>query len=139
MRRIRFPRPLAAIAFAAAVACTGEPLALCACSRVPPHSILYGTVTDPSGAGVQGATVHLEVADADCQTARAALQGPTDGAGRYRLPIDRTGGGAVQCVRLSATAPAGSGFRNSDTTQFTIPAPEGFGTDSLRRDIALRP
>lgn len=138
MPRIRIPRPLAAIAFAAAVACSADPLVLCACSRVPPHVILHGSVTAPSGQGVAGATVHLTVGPPDCQAAAGSFDAPTDAAGKYAAPVFRTGDYAQQCLRLWALAPAGSGLRNSDTLQFLLPTPRDVSADSVRRDIALR-
>jgi hypothetical protein len=137
MPRVRIPRPFAAIAVASAVACGTDPVVLCACSMVPPHTLVYGSVTDPSGAAVQGATVHLEAGLSTCQPLSETLEVATDAAGRYRLHVVRTTG-AEQCVRLAALAPPASGWRNSDTAQFAIPPLQAIGTDSVRRDIALR-
>lgn len=138
MRRIRVPRPFAAIAVAAAVACNGDPAVLCACSVPAPYSILYGNVTDPSGHGVLGAIVHLDVGAPDCQTALQSFDAPTDATGRYRAPVSATGSYAEQCVRVFARAPAGSGFRDSDTARLTLPTPSTLPPDSVRRDLVLR-
>lgn len=138
MPRIRPGRPFAAIAIASAVACSGDPVALCACTLAPPHTVLYGRVTAPSGDGVQGATVHLDVGPPGCQTVASASSAPTDEAGRYTTGVMATGGYAEQCVRLWALAPAGSGLRDSDTLQFSLPTARNAGADSVRRDIALR-
>ncbi|HEU0302008.1 MAG TPA: carboxypeptidase-like regulatory domain-containing protein [Longimicrobium sp.] len=138
MPRIRIPRPLAAIVFAAAVACTSMPLDVCACTLPPPHTILYGNVTDPSGQGVPGATVHMEVGPPGCQTAAAVQDAPTDATGRFRLGVFRTGEYAEQCIRLTAQAPAGSGLQSSEVAQLTLATPQRLPPDSVRRDLALR-
>lgn len=139
MPRIRVPRPFAAIAVASAVACGTDPIVLCACSMPAPHTIVHGRVTAPSGQGVQGATVHLDMGPTDCQGMGGTVPAPTDAEGRYATAVLPTGNYAEQCIRLWALAPAGSGLRNSDTVQFTIPTPRTTtGADSVRRDIALR-
>lgn len=138
MRAIRIPRPFAAIAFAAAVACNADPIVLCACSMPAPYSIVYGEVKDPSGGGVEGATVHLEAGPVSCQSMGHAFGGPTGAGGRYRAPVLRTGDYPQQCVRLWALAPVGSGLRNSDTVTLTLATPGSAAADSVRRDIALR-
>jgi hypothetical protein len=121
MPAIRTRRAFAAIAIASAIACSGDPIVLCACSRVPAHTVLYGSVKAPSGEGVEGATVHLNVGPPDCQAVASASSAPTDAAGRYTAGVIATGGYAEQCVRLWALAPPGSGLRNSDTLQFSLP------------------
>lgn len=138
MPRVRLPRPLAAIAFAAAVACTSNPLDLCACSLPGPHSLVYGRVTDPAGQAVPGATVHLSVASPDCAAVGHVASGPVDAAGRFRLMVFQTGAYAEQCIRLWASPPAGSTWRGSDTTVFAMPTPIKVPADSVRRDVALR-
>lgn len=138
MPKIRIRRPFAAIAIASAIACSGDPIVLCACSQVPPHTVLHGSVKTPSGEGVDGATVHLNVGPPDCQTVASASSAPTDAAGRYAAAVIATGNYAQQCVRLWALAPAGSGLRNSDTLQLSLPTAQNAGADSVRRDIALR-
>ncbi|HYR07039.1 MAG TPA: carboxypeptidase-like regulatory domain-containing protein [Longimicrobium sp.] len=137
MPRFRLPRPFAAIAVASAVACGTDPIVLCACSIPAPYTLVYGNVTDPTGAPVPDATVRLESKLADCQTASESVQVATNAAGRYRLHVIRTGTGE-QCVRVAALAPPASGWRNSDTVQFSIPPLREIGADSVRRDIALR-
>jgi hypothetical protein len=102
MPRIRVPRPFAAIAVASAVACGTDPLVLCACSMPPPHTILHGRVTAPSGAGVQGATVHLDTGPTDCQGMGGMAPAPTDAEGRYVTAVLPTGNSAEQCIRLWA-------------------------------------
>ncbi|HEX6372089.1 MAG TPA: hypothetical protein VF006_24410 [Longimicrobium sp.] len=138
MPGLRIPRPFAAIAFASAVACSGNPLDLCACSQVPPSTLLYGYVTAPSGEGVEGATVHMSVGPEDCGSVGYSFHGPTEAGGRYRAPVLRDGDDPRQCIRLWALAPVGSGLRSSDTVQFTLPTPTAISSDSVRRDIALR-
>lgn len=138
MPKIRIPRPFAAIAFAAAVACNADPLVLCACSMPGPYSIVYGNVTAPTGQAVPGAAVRVEVGPPDCQSVAASFDGNTDATGRYRAGISRYGEFAEQCIRVFAMAPTGSGYRNSDTTQFALAAPTRAGADSVRRDVALR-
>ena len=81
--------------------------------------------------------MRLESRLADCQAASESLQVSTDATGRYRLHVIRTGTGE-QCVRVAALAPPTSGWRNSDTVQFSIPPLQQIGRDSVRRDIALR-
>jgi hypothetical protein len=137
MPRVRIPRPFAAIAVGSAVACSADPIVLCACSQVPPHTVVYGSVTDPSGEPVQGATVRMEAGVSTCEPVSETLEAATDAAGRYRLFVIRTTA-AEQCVRLAALAPAASGWRGSDTVQFAIPPLQALGSDSVRRDIALR-
>ncbi|MBW3571613.1 MAG: hypothetical protein KY467_10945 [Gemmatimonadetes bacterium] len=138
MPRIRIPRPFAAIALAAAVACNADPVVLCACSVVPPYTVVYGHVTGPAGEAVAGARVHALVGPAGCGSAADSAHAPADAAGRYRLPVFATGADAEQCVRVTALAPAGSGLRAADTVRFAVATPRGFPADSVRRDVALR-
>lgn len=138
MSRIRIPRPFAAIALAAAVACGGDPIVLCACSFPAPEVAVYGSVADPDGLPVDGATVHLTIGPPGCASVAGSVNGPADAAGRYRLSVFRTGDYAEQCIRLWALAPVGSGWRGSDTLQFNLPTPQALSADSVRRDLALR-
>lgn len=138
MSWIRIPRPFAAIAFAAVVACTSTPTALCGCSMPGPYSVLYGRVTDPAGTPVAGATVHWEAGPAGCATIAGAQNVPVDASGVYRVGVFLVGEGAEQCVRLAALPPAGSALRGSDTLQLTIPTPRALPADSVRRDLVLR-
>ncbi len=138
MPKVRIPRPFAAIAFAAAVACNADPIVLCACSMPAPHTLVYGRVTAPTGEGVVGAAVHLEVGPPDCQTAGAAFSGFSDAGGRYRAAVFDVTDGTQQCVRVWALAPVGSGYRDSDTVTITLATPVSATADSVRRDVALR-
>jgi hypothetical protein len=135
--RIRIPRPFAVIAVASAVACGTDPIVLCACSMPAPYAILYGFASGPSGQVVPGTSVSVQVGPPDCQGG-SVQSWAADEAGRYRAPIIATGDYAQQCIRLWSLAPGGSGFRNSDTVQFTLPTPRTADADSVRRDIALR-
>ncbi len=138
MPRIRIPRPFAAIAFAALVACTSTPTALCGCSMPGPYSVLYGRVTDPAGTPVAGATVHWETGPAGCATIAGSQSVPVDASGVYHVGVFPVGDGAEQCVRLAALPPAGTVLRSSDTVQITIPTPRSLPADSTRRDLVLR-
>jgi hypothetical protein len=135
MPRARLPRPFAAIAIASAVACGTDPIVLCACSRNPPHTILYGTATGPAGQVVPGTSVLVQEGPV-CGDG-SLFKGPVDEAGRYRTIVLPRGDYAQLCIRVWAIAPEGSGFRNSDTLRFTLPTP-ATATDSVRRDISLR-
>jgi hypothetical protein len=137
MARFRLPRPFAAITVASAVACGTDPIVLCACSMPAPYAILYGFATGPSGQVVPGTSVSVQVGPPDCQGG-SVQSGATDQTGRYRTFITATGDYPQQCIRVWALAPAGSGFRNSDTVQLTLPTPRTADADSVRRDIALR-
>jgi hypothetical protein len=137
MSRIRIPRPFAAIAIVSAVACSADPIVLCACSQVPPHTILYGSVTGPAGQVVPGTAVRVLVGPPDCGGGSPASV-LMDEASRYSAMIVPTGGYTQQCIRVWATAPAESGFRDSDTLRLTLPTPASAGADSVRRDVVLR-
>jgi hypothetical protein len=54
---MRIRRPFAAIAFAAVVACTSDPVALCACSEPLPYAVMHGRVSNPWGTQVPAVTV----------------------------------------------------------------------------------
>jgi hypothetical protein len=141
MPRIRVPRPFAAIAFAAAVACTSTPTALCGCSVPGPYALVYGRVTDPAGTPVAGGTVHWQMGTAGTAgcAAIAGSQGvPVDESGVYHVGVFPVGEGPEQCVRLAALPPAGSPLRGSDTVQIAIPTPRTVPSDSVRRDLVLR-
>lgn len=138
MNRIRIPRPFAAIAFAAAVACSSDPIVLCACLMPRPSVTLYGTVTDPDGLAVDGATVHVTVGPPGCGTVAASENEPTDAGGWYSFPVFGTGNYAEQCVRVWAMGPVGSSWRGSDTVRLTLPTPQTSAADSVRRDLVLR-
>jgi hypothetical protein len=137
MPRIRILRLLALAALVAACQAL-NPVDTCACSLAPPFDIVYGTVTEPGGAVVAGAAVHAHVGAPDCQSPVDSRSEQTDAAGRYRVPVTRTGGYTEQCIRLVALAPPGSGWRDSDTTRFTMPTPQSHPPDSVRYDLALR-
>lgn len=138
MPRIRISRPFAAIAFAAAVACTSNPVALCGCSMPGPYAVVYGRVTDPAGTPVAGGTVHWETGPAGCGSIAGSQDVPVDASGIYHVGVSAAGEGAEQCVRLAALPPAGSTLRSSDTVQITIPTPRTLPADSVRRDLVLR-
>jgi hypothetical protein len=135
MARIRLPRSAAAITFAATVACTANPVDVCACLRATPYFVLYGEVKTPSGAAVPGAVVDLQVSPVPCRsfTARPA---PVDASGTYRISFP---GAEEACVRMTAMAPPELGFSDSETLEFAIVMPPGVEADSLRRDFTLHP
>lgn len=136
MPRLRILRAFAVVAFVAA--CNAlNPTDTCACSRVPPHTLVYGRVTDPAGAAVPAATVRVEAGPASCQAFGLTGEVQTDAAGTYRIGVTGDNPNLDQCVRLSARPPAGSALRSSDTLQFTIAAVR-LPPDSVRRDVALR-
>jgi hypothetical protein len=138
MPRIRIPRPFAAVALLAGVACSVNPVDLCSCTLPTPYTIVYGLVTDPAGAPVAGAGVQVEVGGPGCQAMERGPETPTDAAARYRTGVTPTGSAAGMCVRLSARPPAGSPLRGSDTVQLTLPTPTTLPADSVRRDLVLR-
>ena len=86
---------------------------------------------------VPGTSVSVQVGPPDCQGG-SAQSWATDETGRYRAFISPTGDYPQQCIRVWALAPAGSGFRNSDTAQLTLPTPRTADADSERRDVSLR-
>lgn len=138
MPRLRIPRPFAAMVFAAAVACTSNPTALCGCSLPGPHSIVQGTVRDPAGAPVPGARVYWETGTAGCATIVGTQDAPVNAAGGFYFAIFAAGNGPEQCIRLAALPPAGSALRGSDTVQVTVPTPRSPPADNVRRDLVLR-
>ncbi|HEX2076742.1 MAG TPA: carboxypeptidase-like regulatory domain-containing protein [Longimicrobium sp.] len=133
----RIPRSAAAITFAAVVACTGDPVSLCAC-LTGPNIMVYGQVTDPSGAAVPGATVRLEAMPVRCEGTPHVTLPETDGTGRYRGAVFAITQWTEQCLRMTALPPAGSGLRSSETVEVTIATPQRVRGDSLRQDFTLR-
>jgi hypothetical protein len=115
-----------------------NPVSTCACDIPPPYDLVYGVVVAPGGAAVSGATVHAEVGPPGCQSTLMVENQQADAAGRYRVPVTRTGTYAEQCVRLVALAPVGSGWRASDTLRLTLATPVSHSPDSVRYDLALR-
>src|SRR5687767_15074779 len=138
MTRIRIPRSAAAITFAAVVACTGDAVTLCAC-LTGPNILVYGRVTDPSGAAVPGAIVRVEAMPVRCEGTPPHVAAPeTDGTGRYRGAVYAITEWTEQCLRMTALPPAGSGLQSSETVEVTIATPQRVQGDSLRRDFTLR-
>jgi hypothetical protein len=137
MPRIHVLRAFAVLALLAACDVL-NPVDTCACSIPAPFDVVYGTVTAPLGEPVAGATVHADVGPAGCQSTLMAEDRQTDAAGSYRLLVPQTGSYAEQCVRLVALAPAGSGWRDSDTSRLTMPTPLSHPPDSVRQNLVLR-
>lgn len=115
-----------------------NPVSSCACDIPLPFDIVYGVVLAPGGATVPAATVHADVGPPGCQSTLMVENQQADAAGRYRVPVSRTGSYAEQCVRLVALAPPGSGWRDSDTLRLTLATPVSPPPDSVRYDLALR-
>jgi hypothetical protein len=137
MRKLRFRRPLAAIAFAAAVACT-DPNGLCACDPAPPTAVVYGRVTQPDGVPAGGARVHVDLSPTGCEKWVDGRDYQTNGEGRYRASAYRLGPEGDQCARLYAEPLAGGAVRGSDTVTISIHFPDNARPDSVRVDLALR-
>ena len=137
MPRLRIPRPFAVLTAAAAVACSTTPTDVCACLRVPPHTVVYGRVTDAAGAPVPGALVRLETGPAGCQALRVEGDAQADAAGEYSTMVLRAGAQGEACVRLVAREHAPDGPRFSAPQQFTLTVPRALPADSVRRDIVI--
>lgn len=137
MPEIRIPRPFAAIAFAAAVACS-NPQGLCACDPVPPRAVVYGRVTQPDGVPAGGAQVHVELSPTGCEKWVDGRAYQADGEGRYRASAYRLGPESEQCVRVYAEPLVRSAMRGSDTATITLRFPDAGLPDSVRVDLALR-
>lgn len=139
MSRLRIPRPFAAIAFAAAVACT-TPTGVCACSPPEqPFTVLRGIVSTPAGAAVEGAMVSLQLATAACTTFETQPGNARSSAtGEYEQHLPHSPLVPQMCVRLVAQAPAGSGFQASDPVQMVLPTPTRLPPDTVRVDLVLR-
>jgi hypothetical protein len=140
MPRVRRPRRLSLLAVSAAVACTSGPTDLCGCSIPLPSALLYGRVTDAAGAPVHDARVMAEAGGPGCAPPLETLgEARTAADGSYRavltvyVRVPRPG----DCLRASATPPAGSALRGSDSVAFAT----RFGhhpLDSARVDLVLR-
>lgn len=137
MPTLRVPRPFAAVAFAAAVACTATPTGVCACLVESPHTLVYGRVTDAAGAAVANAFVRVETGPATCQGLQVRGDARTNDAGEYSTYIYRIGAQADFCVRLVARELTGTGQRLSQAQQFGVTVPGSFPADSVRRDIVI--
>lgn len=135
---MRIRRPFAAIAFAAVVACTSDPLTLCACSQVMPYTVVHGRVSNPWGTPVPGVTVYLEMGPAGCGSPVTRSYGPVEEDGQYSIEVYPVADTPELCVRLAAIPPSGYDLRGSDTLQLALPTPRTFPADSIRRDLALR-
>ncbi|HEX2076740.1 MAG TPA: hypothetical protein VHG08_03495 [Longimicrobium sp.] len=139
MPRIRIPRPFAAITFAAVVACTSNPLGLCACDPPIPTAVVYGRVTQPDGVPAGGARVHVDMSPTGCEKWVDGRDYNTDGEGRYRASLYRLGPESEQCVRVFAEPLVRSAMRGSDTVTISVHFPANARPDSVRVDLALRP
>lgn len=137
MPRLRIPRPFAAIAAAAVVACTSTPTSVCACLQVRPHNVVYGRVTDAAGAPLPDAVVRVEAGTAPCGVLQLESDAYTDAAGEYRAMVTRKGPYGDVCVRLVAWDLAPGGVRFSQPQQFTMLVPVALPPDSVRRDIVF--
>jgi Carboxypeptidase regulatory-like domain len=89
-------------------------------------SAIVGTVTDPSGAAIGGATV--TIVGADTGSSRSAR---TDDAGRFNFPQLKPGVYSVKAEaegfesRTNGSVSAGLGQRQTVTFILTLPAPKG--------------
>jgi hypothetical protein len=137
MSRIHVLRALAlALVLAACEAI--NPVDTCACSMPMPYDIVYGVVTEPGGAPVPNATVHVDVGPPTCLSAIDGGNLQANESGRFRVPVSSVGDFARVCVKLVAVAPPGSGWRDSDTTRLSMQTPVSHPPDSVQANLSLR-
>ncbi|HEX2076741.1 MAG TPA: carboxypeptidase-like regulatory domain-containing protein [Longimicrobium sp.] len=138
--RIRIPRMLLVVLGLMLFVSCVNPYETCACSPPPDEAVVYGRVTDPSGAVVAGALVRAERGPPGCQPSVERWEGTTSATGRYRVSVYSHGGpDADWCQRVFALPPAGSTLRGSDSVAFTVRyRPAGSQPDSVRVDLVLR-
>lgn len=137
--RIRVPLPFAAsLAVMLTVSCS-NPGFVCGCTPARDVAVLYGTVTDPSGAAVAGASIVAERGAPGCV---APLQQISEGGmsradGSYRVFVV-DGARPGDCLRATATPPAGSGLAASEPVPFAVRFAVDTPVDSARVDLVLR-
>lgn len=137
-RLMRAPRLLtASLALMLVVSCENP---VCGCIT-PSRAVVYGRVTNPSGAGVAGAFVHTELGFPACapEMIREVESARTEADGRYRLqlrtlePLRPEG-----CLRAYADPPAQGTLLPSDTVPFAVELRYEGRMDSVRVDLVLR-
>lgn len=140
MPRTRLPRHLAVSLGAMLFISCSNPQWVCGCSPVDASPRLFGRVTDPSGAGVPGATVVIEGAGESCPAAYVGPLGAvqTQADGRYGMLVRAPRPPAAQdCLRVHAQPPQGSALVGSDTVPFTVRF-DLAAPDSVTVDLSLR-
>lgn len=129
------------ITLAAAVACTSDPVAVCACTPPFDTALVYGRVTDAAGQPVQGATVTAEHRTPGCAEHVVRLATATtlaDGTYGTTLYTYRDEPVPADCVRAYADPPAGSRLLVSDTVPFYVELLPAERMDSVRVDLVMR-
>jgi hypothetical protein len=140
MRRIRIPKHLAALLGAMLFVSCSNPEWVCGCSPAEAIAVVYGRVTDASGAGVGGAAVVGEQGGGACDSTPVASVGSvrTAADGRYRMVV----GSPIQpqpedCLRAYARPPQASALADLDTVPFTARFDYGGVVDSAAVDLVL--
>jgi hypothetical protein len=134
-------RPLLVASFCALallVSCA-SPTIVCGCLPDRTHAVVYGAVTDASGAPVQDATIVLQLFEPGCATGEhPVLDGRSSAvsaSGEYRLRPFTWAGSGLACVRVSASAP---GAAEAVVVQTGIIfRPELQRPDSVRIDLRV--
>jgi hypothetical protein len=137
--RIRVPLPFAAsLAVLLTVSCS-NPGFVCGCSPARDVAVVYGTVTDPAGAAVAGAPIVAERGAPGCVAPLREIGEPTVSRadGSYRVLVF-DGASPGECLRASATPPAGSALAASEAVPFAVHFAPNTPTDSARVDLVLR-
>lgn len=141
MRRIRIPKHLATSLGAMLFVSCSNPGWVCGCSPAEAIAVIYGRVTDASGAGVSGATVVAEQGRGACESTPVASVGSvrTAADGRYRMVV----GSPVMprpedCLRAYARPPQGGALAASDTVPFAARFDYGGVVDSAAVNLVLR-
>lgn len=141
MHRIRIPRHLAASLGAMLFVSCSNPGWVCGCSPAEAAAVVYGRVTDASGAGVGGAEVVAQLGIGPCGSTQVAPLGSvrTTADGRYRMLMSS---GLVprpeDCLRAYARPPQGSALAASDTVPFAARFDYGGVVDSAAVNLVLR-
>ncbi len=109
----------------------------------PALGVVFGTVTDPVGTAVSGATISVSAVGPDCSGSVpfATAQTSTTAGGDYRVLLRAVPVGQMSaCVRVSATPSPGSGLKAEDSTGATLVfhSPNLAPTDSVRVDLRLQ-
>lgn len=117
----------------ALVACSGEILSTCACSRVAPGVTIRGAVTAPGGASAEGATVRVERRRGDCAAPGSAEGEVPVRDGGYRIVVSVRE--ADECLRVVAHPAPGSALLPSLEAPVSVAAAV---VDSAVVNLALR-